>query len=340
MKKPWLLTVEMALLLCCYVPLGLCQQAVVLVGSGSTVPAPLVTKWANAYNQRDHSRQMRYLASGTGEGIAAISHGSGDFAAGEVPLTAKQRSEAGLMEVPAVVIGIVPIYNLPGVKTELRFSGEVLADIFLGKITSWTSPALAKLNPGVNLPDVAIKVVNRPPGKGSNYIFTEFLSKTSPKFRSEIGVSASPKWPVGKPAERSSEMVEAVRSAPGAIGYVEAQYANQSGIPMGLVENAAGHFIRASQESLTEACRAVEAPGFDKFSASLTNPPGANSFPIASFDWLYLRVKASDAKRALALQEFLTWVFSEGQRVAVESGYSELPTALLVKINAQLAAAK
>jgi phosphate transport system substrate-binding protein len=340
MKKPWLLTAELALLLSWYAPMGICQQAIVLVGSGSTVPAPLVTKWASAYNQRDHNRQMRYLASGTGEGIAAISHGSGDFAAGEVPLTPKQRSEAGLMEVPAIVIGIVPIYNLPSVHAELRFSGEVLADIFLGKITSWNSPGLAKLNPGVSLPDVAIKVVNRPPGKGSNYIFTEFLSKTSARFRSEIGVSASPKWPVGKPAERSSEMVEAVRSEPGAIGYVEAQYAIQSGIPMGLVQNAAGHFVRASQESLTEACRAVEAPGFDKFSASLTNPPGPDSFPIASFDWLYLRAKASDAKRAMALQEFLTWVFSEGQRVAVESGYSELPTALLVKINAQLAAAR
>jgi phosphate transport system substrate-binding protein len=340
MKKPALLTVEMALLLSCFAPMGFCQQAVVLVGSGSTVPAPLVTRWANAYNQRDHLRQMRYLASGTGEGITAISHGSGDFAAGEVPLTAKQRSEARLMEVPAVVIGIVPVYNLPGVKTELRFSGEVLADIFLGKITTWNSPALTKLNPGVSLPDLPIKVVNRPAGKGSNYIFTEFLSKSSPRFRSEIGVSASPKWPVGKSAERSSEMVEAIRSEPGAIGYVEAQYAIESGIAMGLVQNTAGRFVRASQESLTEACRAVEAPAFDKFSASLTNAPGADSFPIASFDWLYLRVKASDAKRALALQEFLTWVFSEGQRVAVETGYSELPTPLLVKINARLAAAR
>jgi phosphate transport system substrate-binding protein len=135
-------------------------------------------------------------------------------------------------------------------------------------------------------------------------------------------------------------MVEAIRSEPGAIGYVEAQYAIESGIAMGLVQNTAGRFVRASQESLTEACRAVEAPAFDKFSASLTNAPGADSFPIASFDWLYLRVKASDAKRALALQEFLTWVFSEGQRVAVESGYSELPTPLLVKINARLAAVR
>ena len=325
-----------ALLLACATSVTMGQQAIVLVGSGSTVPAPLVSKWAEAFNQQNHNAQMRYLASGTGEGITAISHGSGDFAAGEVPLTAKQRSEAGLIEIPAIVIGIVPIYNVPSVQTELRFSGEVLADIFLGKITTWNAPALAKLNPGVNLPGVPIKVIHRPAGKGSNYIFTEFLSKSSPRFRSEIGISASPKWPVGTPAERSSEMVEAVKSESGSIGYVEAQYAIQSGIPMGLVLNATGHFVKASQESLTEACRAVEAPAFDKFSASLNDPPGADSFPIASFDWLYLRTNISDVKREAALQQFLTWVFSQGQRVALESGYSELPPPLLAKINASL----
>ena len=318
-------------------PQGTCQ-AIVLVGSGSTVPAPLVSKWADAYNDRSRNIQMRYLASGTSEGVAAISHGSGDFAAGEVPLPTKERSEAKLIEVPAVVIGIVPIYNLPGVQKELRFSGKVLAEIFLGNIKKWDSPALAKLNPGVNLPDLPIKVVNRPTGKGSNYIFTEYLSKVSAKFRNEIGTSASPKWPVGKAAERSSEMVDLVRSELGSIGYVEAQYAIQSGIPSGLVLNAAGHFVRASPESLSNACRAVEAPDYNKFAASLTNPPGADSFPITSFDWLYLRTTMDDPKRAAALQAFLTWVFSEGQRIALEDGYSELPTPLLVKINAKVRA--
>ena len=313
-------------------------QAIVLVGSGSTVPAPLVSKWADAYNVQNRNIQMRYLASGTGEGVAAISHGSGDFAAGEVPLSVKQRSEAGLVEMPVVVIGIVPIYNLPGIQKELRFSGEVLAEIFLGNIKNWNSPALVKLNPAVELPDLPIKVVNRPAGKGSNYIFTEYLSKMSPKFRSEIGTSASPKWPIGKPAERSSEMVEIVRSEVGSIGYVEAQYAIQSGIPSGMVLNASGHFIKASQESLTYACVAVEEPEFNKFAASLTNPPGPDSFPITSFDWLYLRTKMDDGKRAGALQAFLTWVFSEGQRIAVEDGYSQLPTPLLVKINAKVRA--
>src|SRR5690349_9051904 len=316
MRKPMPGGLAIALLLSWCAPMATCQQVIVLVGSGSTVPAPLVNKWAEAYNQHNRNVQVRYVASGASEGIAAISHGSGDFAVGEVPITAQQRSKAGLMEIPAVLIGIVPIYNVPGVQTELRFSGEVLADIFLGKIKSWNSSALTKLNPGVTLPDVPIKVVNRPSGKGSNYIFTEFLSKVSPGFRSQVGVSASPKWPVGKPAERSSDMVEAVSSESGAIGYVEAQYAIESKMQFGIVLNASGHFVKASRESLTEACRAVEAPSFDKFSASLTNAPGARSFPITSYDWLYIRANMGDIKRAAALQEFLNWVLSDGQQIA------------------------
>lgn len=306
------------------------------MGSGSTVPAPLVSKWTEAYNRRAANVQIRYVASGTDEGITAISHGSGDFAMGEVPLTSQQHLKSGLVPIPAVVIGIVPIYNLPGSQADLRFSGEVLADIFLGRIKNWDSPILGKLNPGIKLPDLPIRVVNRPPGKGSNYIFTEYLSKVSAKFRSEVGVSASPRWPVGKPAARSSEMVEAVMSQIGAIGYVEAQYAIQSRIPYGLVLNASGNFIKASAESLTEACRAVEAPGFDKFSVSLTNAPGEHSFPIASFDWFYLRRQENDAKRAAALEEFLEWAFSDGQQIAAEAGYADLPVPLRAKISARL----
>lgn len=327
-------------LLGCWASVATAQDALVLVGSGSTVPAPLLSKWGEAYNQNNRNTQLRYLANGTLEGITAISRGSGDFAAGEIPLSAKQRSDGGLIEVPAVVIGIAPIYNLPGVQKELRFSGEVLADIFLGDIKSWNAPALAKLNPGVTLPNMPIKVVNRPAGKGSNYIFTEYLAKASPKFRREIGVSASPTWPVGKHAERSSEMVDAVRTEPGTIGYVEAQYAIQSGVSMGLVQNASGNFVKATPKNLAAACHSVEAPAFDNLSASLTNAPGADSFPITSFDWLYLRTKTSDAKRAAAMQEFLGWVLSDGQRVAGDAGYSELPSPLLKKVSARIATLK
>src|SRR2546422_4379065 len=273
---------------------------------------------------------------GTSEGIKLISHGSGDFGAGEAQLTATERKEGSLIEVPGVLIGIVPIYNLPGVHDELRFSGELLAEIFLGHVKNWDDSQIARLNPGISLPKLPIKVVYRPAGKGSNYVFSEFLSKASRKFHAQIGVSPSPKWPVGEPAERSSDMADKVKSETGSIGYVEAQYAVKADIPYGLVLNSAGRFIKASPETITAACEAVEAPRWDKFSASLTNAPGADSFPITSFTWLYLRTSASDARRATALADLLNWMYSDGQMLAAQEGYAELPQPLLAKVKARV----
>jgi phosphate transport system substrate-binding protein len=316
-------------------PPSAAQESVVLVGSGSSVPAPLYAKWTEAFNKRQASVQMRYMPIGTSEGISSLAHGSGDFAAGEAQLSAKDK--ATLIELPSVVIGIVPIYNLPGVQKELRFSGELLAEIYLGVVKNWDAPQIAKLNPGVSLPNQPIKVIYRPGGKGSNYIFSEFLSKSSAKFHSEIGITPSPKWPLGTPAERSSDMADKVKAEVGAIGYVEAQYAIKAGLPMGLVQNPAGKFVKASDASITAACHAVEAPSWDKFSASLINAPGADSFPIASFTWLYLRTSPSDPKRSAALAHFLDWVYSEGQKIADQDGYSELPPELQAKVKAKAA---
>jgi len=308
------------------------QQTVILVGSGSSVPVPLYNRWAQEYGKRNSNIQMKYLPIGTSEGIKQISHGSGDFGAGEVPLSAKERSEAGLVEIPAAIIAIVPIYNLPGLQQELRLSGEVLAEIFLGDVKTWNAPQIAKLNPGVSLPDLPIQVVNRPAGKGSNYVFSEFLSKSSSKFREEIGVGPSPKWPVGVPAERSSDMADKVKSQPGAIGYVELQYAVKENITHAAVQNPAGKFVRASAQSITDACQAVESPHWSGFSASLTNAPGAGSFPITSFTWIYVRTKSADRPRAVALSDFLQWIYTDGQRFAAQEGYSELPGPLLTAL--------
>ena len=312
------------------------QETVVLVGTGSSVPAPLYTKWAEEYNKRNPALKMRYLALGTSEGIKQISHGSGDFAAGEVPLTAKERAEGGLIEVPAILIGIVPFYNLPGVEGELRLSGAVLADIFLGRVKTWNSPAIAKLNPKLSLQEMPIKVVYRPAGKGSNYVFSEFLSKNSAAFKTQIGTSPSPQWPVGSAAERSSDMAEKVSSEPGSIGFVEAQYAIKMNVPQAAVLNPAGHFVKASAESLAATCRAVEAPGFDRLSASLTNAPGAESYPITSFSWLYLRKDSGDVRRAASMADLLNWMFTSGQQIAVRDGYLALPPPLLEKVKAKV----
>lgn len=312
------------------------QDSVVLVGTGSTVPGPIYSKWSRAYNQRKPTMQMRYLPVGTGEGINNVAKGSGDFAAGEAPLSAKDK--ANMIELPSLVVGIVPIYNLPGGLKELRFTGELLAEIYLGHVKNWNAPQIAKVNPGVSLPDLPIKVVYRPGGKGSNYIFTDFLSKTGSQFRSEIGVTSSPKWPVGKPAERSVDMADKVKSESGSIGYVEAQYAITENIPMGLVENSAGKFIKASSANIESACHAVEAPSWDRFSVSLANATGADSYPITGFTWLYLRTTMPDTKRAAALSDFLSWVYSEGQKMASEDGYTALPQQLLDRVKAKAGA--
>jgi phosphate transport system substrate-binding protein len=308
------------------------QNAVILVGSGSSVPAPLYNRWAQEYGKRNPKIQMRYLPVGTSEGIKEISHGAGDFGAGEAQLTDTQRNEGDLIELPVVLIGIVPIYNLPDVHQEIRLSGEVLAGIFLGDVKTWNAPQIVKLNPELTLPNLPIQVINRPGGKGSNYVFTDFLSKVSSKFRAQLGVTPSPKWPVGTPAERSSDMADKVKSSPGSIGYVEYQYAVKGNISQAAVLNPGGKFVKASTESITAACKAVEAPRWNSFSASLTNAPGADTFPITSFTWIYLRLKTTDSARAAALSDLLDWIYTEGQQFAIQEGYSELPPPLLTAV--------
>jgi phosphate transport system substrate-binding protein len=308
------------------------QNAVILVGSGSSVPTPLFNRWTEEYRKRNPNIQMRYLTVGTSEGIKQISHGVGDFAAGEAQLTYKERKEGSLIELPFVLIAIVPIYNLPDVHQELRLSGEVLAEIFLGDVKMWNAPQIVKLNPEITLPNLPIQVVNRPAGKGSNYVFTDFLSKVSSKFRAQVGVTPSPKWPVGEPAERSSDMADKVKNSPGAIGFVEYQYAVKNGIPQVAVQNRTGNFVKASSESMTAACQAAEAPGWKGFSASLIDTPGADSFPITSFSWIYLRSSSSDSVREAALSNLLVWIYTDGQQFAVQEGYAELPPPLLAAV--------
>ena len=313
-------------LLCGTVP---AQNSIVLVGSGSTVPAPLYNRWTQEFGKRNSNVQLRYLPVGTSEGIQQISHNAGDFAAGEAQLTDLERKQGSLIELPVVLIAIVPVYNLPGVQQELKLSGEVLASIFLGDIKMWDAPPIAKLNPDVTLPKAAIQVITRPPGKGSNYVFSDFLSKVSSKFRSQIGVTPSPKWPVGSPAERSSDMADKVKNTPGSIGYVEYQYAVKSKISQAAVQNRARKFVKASLPSMIAACQSAEAPNWKNFSASLVDTPGVDSFPITSFPFIYVRLKSADATRRAALNNFLDWMYTEGQQFAVEEGYSELPPQLL-----------
>lgn len=313
------------------------QNKISLVGSGSNVPINLYTAWTDEFNKKNTSIQVRYLSMSTMEGIRQISEGSGDFAAGEVPLSHEQMhgGKVTLVQVPTVLVGIVPIYNLPGTP-DLSFSGEVLAQIYLGKIKNWKDSHIAKLNPGATLPDLGIQVVHRTPGKGSNYIFTDFLSKTSPEFRAQVGKSPSPKWPVGVDANRGEDMVEKVSTTPGAIGYVELNFARRSDIGYGSVQNPAGQFVKATPESITSACAAMDKSLPSDFGISMTSALGKGSYPIASFTWIYVPASGAPAERSRAVKEFLTWGLADGQNMARSLGYATLPKEVLAKAKSAL----
>ncbi len=320
--------------------IGLCQssclaqEAITLVGSGGSSPVPVFRIWGQEYNKRQPTIQMEYIVLGTSESIAQISKGSGDFGGGDTPLTSQQRASGNLTELPIMLIGLVPIYNVPGVHQELRFSGRLLAQIYLGEVKTWNSPQIAQLNPNVSLPDLPIKVVHRTAGKGTNYIFTDFLSKSSPRFREQVGHSIAPHWPVGVATERSSDMADKVKSEPGSVGYVELQYARDNNLAFGAVQNAAGKFVKAAPETLAAACTAIEVPQWDKFSASLTNAPGADSYPLTSFSWVYVRTASANPRRTAALVDLLNWIFTPGQQM-LPGGYARLPAPLLAKVKSK-----
>jgi phosphate transport system substrate-binding protein len=319
------------------VPPAQAQSTISIVGSGSNVPTPLYSVWTDEFNKKDSNIQVRYLSMSTMEGIRQISSGSGDFAAGEVPLTPEQMQsgKVSLMQIPTVLVGIVPIYNLPG-NPEVNFSGEVLAHIFMGTITNWKDPRIVKLNPRLKLPDLQIAVVHRTPGKGSNYILTDFLSRNSPEFRAQIGKTPSPNWPVGVDANRGEDMVAKVASIPGAIGYVELNFARRSDIGYGAVQNPAGQFVRATPASLTAACKSLMTSIPGDFRVSLINAPGQDAYPIASFTWIYLPTSGTSAERVSALKQFLDWALADGQTIARGLGYATLPSSIQGKAQVAL----
>jgi phosphate transport system substrate-binding protein len=321
-------------LLSCSLPAN-CQNVVALVGSGSNLPTPLYSQWVEEYNKLNPKVQVRYLSTGTVKGIDDITRGVGDFAAGEVPMSDEQMkgTTTPILQIPTVLVAIVPIYHVPGVKGSLRFSGTILADIFLGTIKSWDDPKIKEINPGQTLPHLDISVVHRSEGKGSNYILADFLSKTSPKWRSEIGKTPSPAWPVGASASRGEDMMEKVKSTAGAIGYIELGFVlNDHSIGVGMVQNASGKFVGATQASISAAYRSIEKAIPPDFRVSLTNAAGPDAYPIISFTWLYVPERLSDPERAKALESYLEWALTTGQQSAERHGYTALPTSLTPKV--------
>ena len=315
------------------------QNIIALVGSGSNLPTPLYSHWVDEYNKLNPTVQVRYLSTGTVKGIEDISRGVGDFAAGEVPMSDEQLKSAKIpiLHIPTVLVAIVPIYHVPGVKGNLRFSGPVLAEIFLGLIKSWDDPQLKELNPGQTLPHLDIAVVHRTDGKGSNYIFSDYLSKTSAKWRSQIGKTPSPAWPVGVSANRGEDMMEKVKGTSGSIGYIEMGFTTgDNSVGVGHVENGSGKFVGATQSSIAAAFHSAEKSIPVDFRVSLTNGQGNETYPIVSFTWLYVPEKSADQERSRALANFLEWALSMGQQTAEQHGYTPLPASLAPKVLAKV----
>ena len=309
----------------------------VLVQTGSSMPEPLYKSWIDAYHKGAASTQVRYMPVGSAESARNILAGSGDLGGGDAPIPETQLHAANksVLELPAVLIGIVAIYELPGIKGELKLTGPVLADIFLGRIKTWNDSALTRLNPDMNLPALPIRVFHRTDGKGSNYILSDYLCKVSPEFLAIAGRSESPKWPAGQSFQRSQELVNQLHSTPGAIGYTELNLAVSSGVHMASIKNAAGEFIKPSSQSIAAAASAGGGKKNEDFRVSLTNAPGKESYPISSFTWLYVPAVAPDPERGRAVAAYLKWVYTSGQKIAREQGYATLPADVLAKVAAK-----
>jgi len=315
------------------------QEKTVLVETGSSMPEPLYKNWIDEFHKQQPATDIRYMATGTAESARNILASTGDFGGGDAPIPEAQLRTAGqsVLELPAVLIGIVVIYELPDVKGELKLTGPVLASIFLGKIKSWNEPAIAKLNPDMKLPDLPIQVLHRNEGKGSNYILSDYLAKVSPEFLAAAGRSESPRWPVGQSFQRSQDLVAKLRSTPGAIGYTELSLAAGSAVRMASIKNAAGEFVKPSANSIAAAATANGSKMTNDFRVSLTNALGKESYPISSFTWFYVPAVAKDPGRGSAVAGYLRWVYTGGQKIAQEKGYAILPPEVLEKVVAKAA---
>jgi phosphate transport system substrate-binding protein len=301
-------------------------------GAGATFPNPIYSKWFSEYNKLHPNVEINYQPIGSGGGIRQIIAETVFFGATDGPMTDEQLKMAPgpILHLPTVLGAVVPVYNLPDVTTELKFTGPLLADIYLGKVKKWNAPAIAKLNPGVKLPATDITVVHRSDGSGTTYIFVDYLSKVSAEFKSKVGVNTSVSWPAGVGGKGNEGVAGLVTQSPGSIGYVELIYALQNKIAYGSVQNAAGEFVKASPESVTKAADAAAANMPADFRVSITNASGAGTYPISSFTWILLYEMPKDAVRGKAIVDFMRWALTDGQTFATELGYAPLPQAVVM----------
>jgi phosphate transport system substrate-binding protein len=300
-------------------------QAQKLTGAGATFPYPIYSKWFSEYSAAHPGVQINYQSIGSGGGIRQMTAGLVDFGATDAPATDEQLapSKTKLIHIPTVLGAVVPIFNVPGVNN-IKFSPEVLADIYLNKITMWNDARIKRDNPGVNLPNLKIIVVHRADGSGTTYIFTDYLSKVSPEWASGPGRGASPSWPTGVAGKGNEGVAGYVRQLSGSVGYVELIYALQNKISYGEVRNASGNYVRASIEGVTAAAASVKQLPAD-YRVSITNAPGKEAYPISSFTWVLVPLKSADPAKGKVLKDLLSWIVNYGEREASGLSYAPLP---------------
>jgi phosphate transport system substrate-binding protein len=305
-----------------------------LTGAGATFPNPIYSRWFSEYSAANPGVHINYQSVGSGAGIRQVSEKIVDFGASDGPMSDKQLADSKikLLHIPTVLGAVVPVYNVPGVSAELKFAPDVIADIYLGKITKWNDARIAGDNPGVKLPAQQILPVYRSDGSGTTYIFTDFLSKVSPDFATKIGKGTSVRWPLGIGQKGNEGVAGMVRNSPNAFGYVELIYATQNHMSYGLVRNAAGSWVKASTDGVTAAAAADAQNMPADYRVSITNAPGADSYPISSFTWLLIPVQSDDPAKGKVLHDFLEWMLDHGESEAAGMTYAPLPAPVVASV--------
>lgn len=309
---------------------------VTLNGAGATFPYPLYSKWMSEYNRQHPNVRINYQSIGSGGGIRQITAGTVDFGATDAPMSEDERKKAPrkLFHIPTTIGAVVVTYNVPGFQGQLKLAPEVLADVFLGKITKWNDARITELNPGATLPDKDIGVVFRTDGSGTTAVFTDFLASASADFEEQVGVGKSVKWPKGLGAKGNEGVTGQVKTTPGAIGYVELAYATQNKMPVAAIKNKAGELVEPKIAAISKAAQGVELS--EDLTASLANPEGAGAYPIASFTYILVYEDAKDARAGETLATFLWWAVHDGQKYAADLHYAPLPSKVVAKVEERL----
>ena len=310
-------------------------QAETFTGAGATFPAPVYSAWAQTYKTAT-GNELNYQAIGSGGGIRQIKAKTVDFGASDKPLKAEELNEAGLMQFPTVIGGVVPVVNIEGIKPgDIHLTGELLGDIFLGKVKTWNAPAITELNPGVNLPKMPITVVHRSDGSGTSFVFTSYLSEVNPEWKDKVGASDSVPWPVGLGGKGNDGVAAFVKQTKGSIGYVEYAYAKQNGMSTTLLKNKNGNYATPTADNFAAAAAGADWAHAEGNYLMLVNQPGDKSWPISAATFILIHKQPANPAAAAAVLKFFDWAYKNGNDAASQLDYVPLPDSVKEQMRGQ-----